>query len=428
MLKNNISFYQDEYTHFTFNGISSAYYNLMIINNLDDLKMIVDSEYSLQFLQPKNQNGQYLLGVSGPQKSFPFSLVAHGVNRQELRQIIQWLKVGTTGTLSFDYAPDWEYDVVIRSVDNPQLYAQEDDHFIATFKINFVTLEEPVAHSKFKDHISIQTTTKTENVDYGSNVYADTLPMNGSSVSSTPVNLQYQIPGCIAIKKESGIQLRICFLGNQKATIDFKASNDSYNNNTEFAISLTDDNIIHPQFNKACLVLASEVFMPNDYFVEYNNRANVFLINGQLAETLVLNKELKGPDGTDDPYSYFIHNTHSFTIESPGEPLCINNKTAAEIEQLLATHESWFIYRLWQPYSQNLEYYVPTSAEAAETDGDFKWMADTSGAPTGEEVVEYMASCAPEDKFYFGYYKDLLLINKNFNYIDVYVRQYNYVL
>ena len=44
MLKNNIV-YQDNYMYFKFNGIHSSQYNVMIQNNVDDLKIITGQNY-----------------------------------------------------------------------------------------------------------------------------------------------------------------------------------------------------------------------------------------------------------------------------------------------------------------------------------------------------------------------------------------------
>ena len=156
MLRNNIYAYEDDYMYFTFNGIHSSTYNLIQQNDLEDLKIYADRDTKVDFLQPKYQTGQYLLGVSNPQRKFPLKLVAENVTRVEIKKIIKWLEAGTVGTLSFDYSPDWQYDVVVSEMKDPNIYVLDDEnHFIASFEVTFTTIEQSIAYNKFNSEFTI---------------------------------------------------------------------------------------------------------------------------------------------------------------------------------------------------------------------------------------------------------------------------------
>lgn len=168
MLKNNN--YTDQYMCFTFNGINSSEKNVYIQNNTDDLKMYLNRGTNIEYTAPKYQNGRYVMGVTHSHREIPLKLVTEPMSRSDINGIMMWLTDGTIGDLSFDFASEWKYRVIVSSISDPILYATEGTStFIATFDVKFHTIEgtDPINNKRLTitiDNINVN----GEAIDKGS--------------------------------------------------------------------------------------------------------------------------------------------------------------------------------------------------------------------------------------------------------------------
>lgn len=94
----------DPHLFFTFNGLYSRNYNLFIenTNKGGGTKIVASPDKTVSFATPDYQNNTYYLGTTKKQKTFKHTLAADGLTPDELREILQILKVGEVGLLSYD--------------------------------------------------------------------------------------------------------------------------------------------------------------------------------------------------------------------------------------------------------------------------------------------------------------------------------------
>lgn len=408
MLKSNEYFYNDEYMYFTFNTTHSSKYNLIIQNDIDDLKIYADRGSKVDFLQPANQTGQYMLGVSHPQRQFPLKLVAQNLNRRDIREVTKWLETGTVGTLSFDYAPDWEYDVVVSSLTDPNIYPLDDELFVMTVEVTFVTMEEAIAHNMNDGILDIKPSDFEEKSIIFAPIVSNNLPIPPFSVEKTNTDNVYS--------------LKIFFLGNQKATLNIVAYDTRGSKTTdattyaELVVSIPD--ILERQGCKAHIVYPKDT-IPNTYILEYNNLSNSFLINGKLAETKILNNELVGKTSeADKSYTHFIYNPTGIAVQSPGEPMLINDYDEDELEQLASTGRKYFVCSVKEKELSNSIYYIPSTIQAKDK-YDFKFVYNDN-----DKII-----LNPEyENHYFGYYQTIQIKAENYTKLTFTIRQYNNTL
>lgn len=105
----NICYADDPHLHFTFGEHASYQYNLFITNTNKGggTKRVASPDNTVSFATPEYQNNTYLLGVTKKQKTFKHTLAADRLLPEEVDQILQWLKVGEVGFLSYDTNPVW---------------------------------------------------------------------------------------------------------------------------------------------------------------------------------------------------------------------------------------------------------------------------------------------------------------------------------
>lgn len=152
MSRNNY-YYNDEYMYFTFKEMHSSEYNVFIQNDLEDLKMYINSGISIDYASPKYKNDTYLLGVTRSQREIPLKIAAQGLTRQEIVQVLYWLRPGTVGVLNFDFAPDWVYDVIVDSLADPNIYSNGDDKFAFSTEVKFKTVGKYLARNKIDAYV-----------------------------------------------------------------------------------------------------------------------------------------------------------------------------------------------------------------------------------------------------------------------------------
>lgn len=415
MLKNNLFAYEDEYMYFTFNGTHSSMFNMFIQQPDFGIQIYSNRGTSVDFIQPAKQHGQFLLGVAHPQKPWSLDLVADAVSDFDIQQILQWLQPGSSGTLSFDNAPDWEYYSVITELKQTMRYPLENGLFVFTAAITFVSQEESVAHNKYVDHIQVE----LEEID-----------TDHAHFSSR--NNSYNLPSfSIRRNYDNTFIITTHFLGNYKTTIDVMAFNDETtdirNGNT---LSMNIPDVIFPQYNYAFVKTKSTSLYTGD--LHYNSFNNLFLINDRVGEKLVREQEL-------DSSSKFQHNNTGLHLLSGGAPHMINSYSKTEIEQLLACHQHWFIYKTPLNADKSVVFYQPSSYEvetpmgvllydtdyiSAEVVDSVEELTENTNALVAEQIYLDIQNNANQ-MFYFGLYQEWF-ITTDYDFLVLKMPQYTY--
>lgn len=137
-----------DYMHFTFDGISSEYFNLLVQNNGQDLSYPSRPDFSNEIASPLYQGTSYLAGVNISDREFTFSCWADSLVEQQVRDMSNWLNVNKIGYLVLDYNPNFKYKVKISDIDLFKHYAiNADGTKNYEFIIKFVTIGDPAAIS-----------------------------------------------------------------------------------------------------------------------------------------------------------------------------------------------------------------------------------------------------------------------------------------
>lgn len=147
---NNIYYARDPHLHFTFSNRSSRQYNLFITNTNKGggTKFVASPDNTVSFATPEYQNNTYYLGTTKKQKTFKHTVAANMLTKQEVNSILQWLKVGETGFLSYDTNPYWGWDVVVTSVGEVSQF-EASDGLIIEFTVEFKTINDWHARSTY---------------------------------------------------------------------------------------------------------------------------------------------------------------------------------------------------------------------------------------------------------------------------------------
>lgn len=150
--KKNLTLYHatDPHLFFTFNGTYSRNCNLFIVNDNKGggTKFVASPDNTVSFATPDYQNNTYYLGTTKKQKTFKHTVAANMLSQHEVQQILQWLKVGEVGFLSYDTNPYWGWDVVVTSVGDVSQYEASDGSIIE-FAVEFKTINDWHARSNY---------------------------------------------------------------------------------------------------------------------------------------------------------------------------------------------------------------------------------------------------------------------------------------
>lgn len=150
-----------DYIYFTFDGISSKKYNLIIENQGQNLSFPSQPEFENKIVSPLFQGTNYLAGVNKTKRNFTFKCWVDSLRRNELEEMISWLSPNKVGYLILDYNPNFSYYVKLDSIsdfnhlavnddaiydDNDNLILDESINY--SFTINFITIGNPAAISR----------------------------------------------------------------------------------------------------------------------------------------------------------------------------------------------------------------------------------------------------------------------------------------
>lgn len=266
MLKNNM-FYEDKYMYFTFNEKYSKEYNLYIQNSTQSVPFFVKKNTTIDFISPQSFEGQYALRVSNPQSTCPLDLVGYGLTRQEIIEVMTWLKAGVSGLLIFDYAKtdsyNWAYDVIISDITEPVLNAIDEKHFIVSWKITFVTNGCSYPHS----NVSI-------------------------AWNDTNSTIAIPIPNGYAFFKDN--RLNVCFLDSGFFNYAVTCNTDAVSSLGDYHSLFSYDVFLKNKKISGASVRATfkGTYVGSTTWHTYSNNLTIFL-NGALIETLVQDQTLK---------------------------------------------------------------------------------------------------------------------------------------
>ena len=412
MLKSNKYFYEDEYMYFTFKQRHSSIYNL-IITNSKGITMFTDRGSKVETTQPQYQSGQYLLGVSHPQRPFPLKLFGCDLTEEQIDEILNWLRIGSTGFLSFDYSADWEHNVVVSSLRNPVKTIAGYNTFNIEIEITFNTLNSSIAKNKNDGYGTIVTTA-------------------ANSVLSN-YNNEYQVPvftlSSTLKPSYSELLLRIHCLGDDKVEIGFKAWDNISSGEKKYVEMSTND--VNAYYTKALLKgSASANGQPIE--LEYRPYSNMFFINNYVAEEYIKSfgilQEKSSANEHINDYSNVIYNKTAMSFVSPGAPVLLNKNT--NIGALLTTPFHWFLCKKTITEDSSIPYYITALTAATQSPSEIIYDTAMQGVDFNSQVTTIQAlinSLQSNEKLYFGFYQDVVL-NTTFATISPIVTQYKYCI
>lgn len=138
-----------EYLYFTFDGISSEIYNIIIQNKGEDLSYPSQPNFENQLVSPLYQGTNYLAGVNTSARVFDFNCWAHALTRRQIIDLQNWLSKDKVGYLVTDYNPNFKYKVKVNSL-TPFKHVpfNEDDTVNYEFVVSFITIDDFAAISQ----------------------------------------------------------------------------------------------------------------------------------------------------------------------------------------------------------------------------------------------------------------------------------------
>ena len=378
MLENNL-LYHDNYIYFSFGDTHSSEYNLYIKNDIDDLKIYLNNEGSIEYASPKYQNNKYVLGVTHPQRVIPLTLVADGLTRSESLRLFKWLKMGTIGQLSFDFAKDWVYDTIISKVTDPNMYAKDEDHFIVVFDIEWSTLNGTAAHSAYAATAYYGSDSSNSSARYN---HSDLLIPSYSLATLSSSDTGYQA------------MITLFYLGDK--SIEINISHEYYadmesDKNLSLQLAIETDTNNFNEFSSSFKATVNPI-AKGDHIIEYSQQSNLYFADNFLLEQQKARSHLTS---LETQYS-----SEPLFLKSPGAPRLITKKEDLQI--FADTAYRWKLIKPAiaekNPYANTADIYplsITEESEIIEKD-NVDWNGDYSG-------------------YYFIYYDVLNIIDKSVN-------------
>jgi hypothetical protein len=138
-----------EYLYFTFDGISSEVYNIIIQNKGEDLFYPSQPNFENQLVSPLYQGTNYLAGVNTTARVFDFNCWADSLTRKQIIDLMNWLTPNKVGYLVTDYNPDFKYKVKINTLTPlKHIPFNEDDTVNYEFTVSFISVDDFAAISQ----------------------------------------------------------------------------------------------------------------------------------------------------------------------------------------------------------------------------------------------------------------------------------------
>lgn len=449
MLKNNLV-YKDDYIFFTFNGIRSSNYNLMIQNNIDDLKIITNTNSSIDYASLKYQTGRYMMGVTRSHRVLSHKLVAYGLTRNEANKMAAWLQEGNYGSLVYDYAPDWKYNVVINKLGDMNLYPVDIQHFIVSFDIEFNTIEGTDAEN-IQDAIIIldQTTIcaeQAENSDdittyYGINnkkivpalacyhVHKDTTDADENNY----IYCDYrQSSDGQYIINEIKVPLFLHHIGDGYSVLNLSANVGTGDTECEITTELIDA--------AAKIKYSNNGDLSANIILDYKGRNHLFFLNNETPEIKALKSMISGLS--------LSYSSDSLIFSSPGALQELTTDIDEDIvSTLVTTPYSWFFYITNDTSVDYAEYYdlsdnnvqlYPNTANGTFlydysyintiTEADGTQASSVNTTDLYNNITDKINALGANTRIYFGYYERINIYLKPMQDATISITQFNDLL
>lgn len=138
-----------QYIYFTFDGVSSSRFNLVVQNQGEDLLFPSQPGFDNQIIAPIYQGATYLAGVNKKERVFNFNCWVDSLSIDLVREMLTWLSVNKIGSLVLDYNPNFQYRVKINSISDFKHMPINGDSGTSNyeFTISFVTIGNPSSES-----------------------------------------------------------------------------------------------------------------------------------------------------------------------------------------------------------------------------------------------------------------------------------------
>lgn len=138
-----------QYVYFTFNGVSSSRFNLVVQNQGEDLLFPSQPGFENQIIAPIYQGATYLAGVNKKERIFNFNCWVDSLSIDLVREMLSWLSVDKVGSLVLDYNPNFQYRVKVNSISDFKHMPINGESGTANyeFTISFITIGNPSAES-----------------------------------------------------------------------------------------------------------------------------------------------------------------------------------------------------------------------------------------------------------------------------------------
>ena len=197
-------YYEDSHLYFWFGEYHSSKYKLFMISN-NDLKLENDASSTTEYQNAMFQEGTYLLGTSRKQKTFKRKVAAEGLTLNEYKNMMLWLREGSTGFLCFDSNPYWGWSAVLEKVGDATVYYSHSG-LVVEFELTWKTVGTYLATNRY--------------ISMG----IDSVPDKNVNYIISSGN-EYGLPSYVGVdtvdEEESGYQqIDIFNIGNQGQQID----------------------------------------------------------------------------------------------------------------------------------------------------------------------------------------------------------------
>jgi hypothetical protein len=107
----------DKFLSFTYRGQSlKTEYNGYIENDGSNLQIFNAPNFSNEFAFPKFGETSHFLGVNKENREFNFTIIFVERTLSQYREILNWLNLESKGKFSFDYSPNYSYDVKLSNI------------------------------------------------------------------------------------------------------------------------------------------------------------------------------------------------------------------------------------------------------------------------------------------------------------------------
>lgn len=140
----------DKFLTFEYDGVNSLDKNVYIINEGEDLNFFNSPSFSHDIIYPKFGEISFINGLTKESREIEFSVLVKDVSLKDYKKVLHWLRPKEeVSRLSFDYNTDFDYNVVVSSIGNGNMFPSSDCDgetlYSVVFNISFTTVGDYAA-------------------------------------------------------------------------------------------------------------------------------------------------------------------------------------------------------------------------------------------------------------------------------------------